>query len=127
MTTAGTARRGCGRRRARRPGWGRAAGQYGGGVPSYRVRLAVGVLRPGADPADVLPAAVAAAREHTAVEAGDIDVVRGVPRVTVRFEAPDDLAAADVARIVVDRTEQLVDVDVSRVTRRYGARWYGLR
>lgn len=96
-------------------------------MPSYRVRLAVGLLRPGANPADVLPTAIAAARELTAVEDGQIDIVRGVPRVTVRFEAPDDLAAAGIARAVVERAEDLVDVDVSRVTRRYGARWYGLR
>jgi hypothetical protein len=89
--------------------------------------MAVGLLRPGADPADVLPAAVAAAREHTAVEAGQIDIVRGVPRLTVRFEAPDDLTAAGIGRSVVDRAEELVQVDVSRVTRRMGARWYGLR
>lgn len=96
-------------------------------MPSYRVRMAVGLLRPGAEPATVLPTAVDAARELTAVEHGQVDVVRGVPRLTVRFEAPDDLQAAAVGQAVVDRVEALVEVDVSRVTRRYGARWYGLR
>lgn len=96
-------------------------------MPSYRVRLAIGLLHPGADPAEVLPTAVAAARERTAVEAGEIDVVRGVARVTVRFEAPDDLSAAGIARAVVGATEVLAEVEVSRVTRRFGARWYPLR
>ncbi len=96
-------------------------------MPSYRVRMAVGRMQPGADPADVLPAAVSAAREHTAVEAGTVDVVRGRALVTVRFEAPDDLTASGVGRAVVDGTEQLAEVDVSRVTRRWGSRWYPLR
>lgn len=96
-------------------------------MPSYRVRMAIGLLRPGADPSQVLPAAVAAARELTAVEAGDIDVVRGNARVTVRFEAPDDLTAAGIGQDVVARTEDLAEVLVARVTRRFGARWYPLR
>lgn len=100
---------------------------YGVRVPSYRVRLAIGRLQRGADPADVLPAAVAAARALTAVEAGDVDVVRGVARVSVRFEAADDLTASGVARAVVDATETHAEVEVSRVTRRFGARWYPLR
>ena len=96
-------------------------------MPSYRVRMVVGNLHPGVDPAGVLPAAADAAREHTTVEAAQVDVVRGVPRLTIRFEAVDDLTASHVGRAVVERTDQLVEVEVSRVTRRYGARWYGLR
>jgi len=96
-------------------------------VPSYRVRIAVGLMHRGVDPADVLPAAVAAARELTAVEHGAIEVVRGVPRLVVRFEAPDDVAAAGIGRAVVERVDELVEVEVSRVTRRYGSRWYPLR
>ncbi|MCV2392710.1 hypothetical protein OEB99_00160 [Actinotalea sp. M2MS4P-6] len=92
-------------------------------MPSYRVVMALGLMHAGADPADVLPAASAAAREHTAVEAADIGIVRGAPRVTVRFEAGDDASAAGVARAVVDRTEELVEVEVARVTRRWGSRW----
>jgi hypothetical protein len=98
-----------------------------GSVPSYRVRMVPGLVRPGVDPADVLPAAQAAAAELTAVEAGQIDIVRGTPRVTVRFEAADDVAASGIGRAVVARVEELVDVEVSRVTRRWGARWYPLR
>lgn len=95
-------------------------------VPSYRVRMALGLLR-GGDPAQVLPTALAEARTHTAVEAGQVDVVRGVPWVTVRFEAPDDLVASTVGRSVVTRIDELVVVETSRVTRRFGARWLPLR
>jgi len=96
-------------------------------VPSYRVRMVVGDLRDGVDPATVLPAAADAARGLSAVEASDVEVVRGTPRLTVRFEAPDDATAAAVRRAVVGRTDELVEVEVSRVYRRYGPRWYPLR
>lgn len=95
-------------------------------MPSYRVRMALGLLR-GGDPAQVLPVAIAEAREHAAVEAGQVDVVRGVPWVTVRFEAADDLVASGVGRAVVTRVDELVVVETSRVTRRFGARWHPLR
>lgn len=96
-------------------------------MPSYRVRMVVGVVHRGVDPADVLPAAVTAARALTAVEAGQVDVVRGLPCVTVRFEASDDLAAAGVGRAVVTRVDELAVVETSRVTRRFGNRWYPMR
>ena len=96
-------------------------------MPSYRVRMVVGDLRPGVDPATVLPAATDAAREHAAVEAAYLELLRGAPWLTVRFESPDDATAAGVRRAVVARTEGLVEVSASRVYRRYGARWYPLR
>lgn len=96
-------------------------------MPSYRVRLVPGMLRLGVDPAAVLPAAVDAAREHTTVEAGTVEVVQGRPRVTVRYEAPDDRAASDVGQAVVGRVDELVVVETSRVTRRFGNRWHPLR
>jgi hypothetical protein len=96
-------------------------------VPSYRLRLVPGLLHRGVDPAAVLPAAVEAARQHTTVEAGTIEVVRGEPRVTVRYEAPDDQTASDVGQAVIARVGELVVVETSRVTRRFGARWYPMR
>lgn len=96
-------------------------------MPSYRVRMVVSDLRAGVDPAHVLPAAADAAREHVVVEATSLEVVRGEPRLTVRYEAADDLTAAQVGQAVVRRTDELVVVEVSRVTRRWGARWYPLR
>lgn len=85
------------------------------------------MLHQGVDPATVLPAAADAARARTPVEATALEVVRGRPRLTVRYEAPDDAAAAAVGRAVVARVDELVDVETSRVTRRFGARWYPMR
>lgn len=96
-------------------------------MPSYRVRMIVGDLHDGVDPATVLPAAADAARTRTTVEASTVEVVRGLPRLTVRFEAPDDLTAAGIGQDVVRRTDELVVVESSRTTRRYGNRWYPLR
>ncbi|GIG29772.1 hypothetical protein [Cellulomonas marina] len=96
-------------------------------MPSYRVRLVPGLLRAGVDPAAVLPAALDEGRRHTAVEAGTVDVVRGRPVLTVRYEAPDDPTAAFVGRAVVEHVGTLVDVETSRVTRRWGSRWEPLR
>ena len=96
-------------------------------MPSYRVSLVPGMLHLGVDPATVLPAAADAAREHTTVEAGTVEVVRGRPRVTVRYEAPDDQTASDVGQAVVARVGELVVVETSRVTRRSGNRWYPMR
>ena len=96
-------------------------------MPSYRVRMVVGELRAGVDPATVLPAAADAARVLVAVEAATVEVLRGAPWLTVRFSSPDDGTAAGVRRAVVARTDELVEVEVSRVYRRYGARWYPLR
>ena len=96
-------------------------------MPSYRVRMVVGDLRPGVDPATVLPAAADAAAALTAVEAQYLEVVRGEAWLTVRFEAPDDAAAGVVRHAVVERAAELVDVLVTRVSRRWGARWYPIR
>lgn len=96
-------------------------------MPSYRVRMVVGDLRPGVDPATVLPAAADAAAALTAVEAQYLEVVRGEARLTVRFEAVDDAAAGAVRHAVVERAGELVDVLVTRVSRRWGARWYPIR
>jgi hypothetical protein len=112
---------------ARAGGPGTVTGAYPHPVPSYRVRLVPGLLLRGTDPAAVLPAAVDAARAHTTVEAGTVEVVRAEPRITVRYEAPDDLTAAQVGRAVVARVGELVVVETSRVTRRNGNRWYPMR
>ena len=93
-------------------------------MPSYRVRMVPGLLHRGVDPADVLPAAVDAARAHTTVEAGTVEVVRGEPRLTVRYEAADDVTAAGIGQAVVARVGELVVVETSRVTRRFGNRWH---
>ena len=44
-------------------------------MPSYRVRMVVGELRAGVDPATVLPAAADAARVLVAVEAATVEAL----------------------------------------------------
>lgn len=96
----------------------------GAAVTSYRVSLVVGMLRPGASPEAVLPAAAAAAREVTEVEAYDLGIVRGEARVTVRYLAEDDDRAAEIARAVRAAAGALVEVGGAVFTRRYGPRWH---
>ncbi|MBD5785103.1 hypothetical protein IF650_02815 [Cellulosimicrobium terreum] len=93
-------------------------------MPSYRVSLAVGLLRPGVDPESVLPAAAAAARARTTVEAHDVGVVRGEARITVRFLADTDATAHDVADAVEAGVRSLAATSGGRLTRRWGGRWY---
>jgi hypothetical protein len=92
-------------------------------VPSYRITMTVGRLRPGVDPAEVLPAAAAEAARIATLEANDLQVVRGEPRLTVRFTAEDDPAAERIAAVVRTRTTQLVDVPRASITRRDGGSW----
>lgn len=95
-------------------------------MPSFRVVIAVGVLRPGVRPETVLPAAVAAGRDLTTVESSDVSVVAGQARITVRFMADDDPTAGRIADHVCATTGALVSLGEVTVTRRYGGRWYPL-
>jgi hypothetical protein len=92
-------------------------------VPSYRITMTVGALRPGTDPAAVLPAAATEAARIATLEANDIQVIRGEPRLTVRFTAEDDPAAERIAAAVRARTAELVDVPRASITRRDGGAW----
>jgi len=92
-------------------------------VPSYRITMTVGALRPGADPAAVLPSAAAEAARVATLEANDLQVVRGEPRLTVRYTAEDDAAAERVAAAVRARTAELVEVVRGSITRRDGGDW----
>lgn len=85
--------------------------------------MTVGALRPGADPAAVLPSAAAEAARVATLEANDLQVVRGEPRLTVRFTAEDDAAAERVAAAVRARTAELVEVVRGSITRRDGGDW----
>ncbi|NNH06683.1 hypothetical protein [Cellulomonas fimi] len=93
-------------------------------MPSYRVRAFVGALRPGTAAPDLLPSAVAFARETVTVESSDVDVVRGRARVTVRFQADDDATARRAGWAVLHHLDERAEIDGRSVTRRFGARWY---
>lgn len=95
-------------------------------MPSYRVTLTVGLLRPGTRPEAVLPAAADAAAELATVEHKDVSVVSGEARITVRYLVADDDAARDVAGRVVGQVTCLAAVPKAVVTRRWGNRWHPL-
>jgi hypothetical protein len=96
-------------------------------MPSFRIAFAVGTLRAGVDPASVLPAAAAAARELTIVEASDLGVVAGTARITVRFTAEGGDLARQIGDHVVAQVTQLAALSGIRVTERVGGRWYAVR
>lgn len=93
-------------------------------MPSYRVTIVIGLVHRGVQPQEVLPAAVAAGAELTTVESSDVSVVAGQARITVRFLANDDAAAARTAHHICATTGALADLGAVTVTRRYGGRWY---
>ncbi|WP_103063487.1 FMN-dependent dehydrogenase [Actinomyces qiguomingii] len=78
-------------------------------MPSYRTILTVTDLLPGRGPQDVETAARTAVTASTTLEAFQIDVVRGRPRVTVRFTGADDADARAVhGRIIAGVREAAV-------------------
>jgi hypothetical protein len=93
-------------------------------VPSFRVIVAVGSLRPGVQPTEVLPAAANAAAELTVVEASSVDVVAREARLTVRFTADTVDETIAVAEHVVERIRSLAEVGRWQVTERVGGRWF---
>jgi len=92
-------------------------------MPSYRVALSVGTLRPGSRPDELLPRASEAASELTTVEARDVMVLRGEPRLVVRYTAPDDDVAVAVGAVVEATVGDLADVLRGEVLRRDGGAW----
>jgi hypothetical protein len=92
-------------------------------VPSYRVLLTVGSLRPGVRPDGLLPSAAASAATLTTVEASDIMMMRGEPQLVVRFTGADDQTALDVGSAVESAVAGLADLRGARVTRRDGGAW----
>lgn len=91
-------------------------------MPSFRVTMTIGSLAAGTAPQSVVPAAARAVGELTTVEASDLAVVGGSPRVTVRFAAEDETVQR-IARHAVESTGALAQVVSWRVTRRDGSRW----
>lgn len=96
-------------------------------MPSYRITITIGALRPGVEPPSVLPAAARAADELTTVEASDLGVVSGMPRIVVRFTADDAATAQTIARHVVTTVSTLAEPLAATVTERVKSRWYVVR
>lgn len=93
-------------------------------MPSFRVTLTIGALQPGVAPHTVLPTAAAAANQFATVEASDLGIVAGAPRLTIRFTADDAEIAAQIGGHVAAATAAAAEVLVWKVTQRVKGRWY---
>ncbi|AWB88503.1 hypothetical protein [Homoserinimonas hongtaonis] len=96
-------------------------------MPSYRITITIGALRPGVKPEQVLPAATEAAAAITTVEAFDLGIVAGAPRIVIRFTADDESVARRVAVHVIQATHAVAEALHPKLTRRDGGRWYVVR
>ena len=92
-------------------------------MPSYRVILTIGHLRPDVRPDELLPRAADAAAELTTLEASSVNLVAGSARMTVRFAADEDDIARQVAHHVAATTAASAEVVDWWITRGPGARW----
>jgi hypothetical protein len=93
-------------------------------MPSFRVTVTIGALRPGVDPESVLPFAAAAAARSAVVEASDLAVVRGAARILVRYTADDVDAGWRIGSGVVRELASVAEPAAWVVTVRDGGRWY---
>ena len=98
-------------------------------MPSYRAVLQITGLRPGQPPERVMDAAREALGSLHHVEAHQIDVVRGIPQITLRFlvEAENDdaeLASARRAALAMqDAVEDVATTGRLQVLRRRRGAW----
>jgi hypothetical protein len=96
-------------------------------MPSFRVIMTMGSLRPGVAPDRVQAIASEAAAQLTTVEASSVNVVRGQARLTVRFEAEDDELAEQIAGHVVGATDSAAEVLEFTVTVQRHGGWLTVR
>ena len=100
-------------------------------MPSFRLELEIGELRPGRAPDDVMDAARASLGDHH-VDATDIAVTAGTPRILLRFTVPDSSETEEnqCARLAAVRTRDVVSEVAGTgqlwVLRRRGGRWLPL-
>ncbi|MCL3777996.1 MULTISPECIES: FMN-dependent dehydrogenase [unclassified Actinomyces] len=84
-------------------------------MPSYRSVLSIGDLAPGRSPHDVEHAVRGAVEATTVLEALQVDVVRGEPRVTARFTGTDDAEAREVHARTTAAVRAVAQVPRSRL------------
>ncbi len=101
----------------------RAWDGYARAVPSFRVILGIGALRPGVHPPTVLPVVAEAVSELATVEASSVELVAGEPRIVIRFTADDPEQAVRIAREADATAGAVAQVLSRRVTKRVGGRW----
>jgi len=86
--------------------------------------MTVGMLRGATPPDQVLPTAADAARALTTVEAADLGIVAGAPRLTIRYTADDAELARQLGEHVAAATDAVAEVLQWKVTERVKGRWY---
>ncbi len=100
-------------------------------MPSFRLELEIGVLRPGHLPSEVMDAARAALGEHH-IDATDVAVTGGTPRILLRFTVPESGEAEEnsIARLAAVRARDAVEFVAETanlwVLRRRAGRWVPL-
>lgn len=100
-------------------------------MPSYRLELEIGDLHPGRTPEEVMEAARASLGHH--MDATDITVVAGTPRILLRFTVPASSAAGEdlAAHAASLRTRAGVDAVATtgreRLLRRSRGSWLAVR
>ncbi|WP_104104814.1 hypothetical protein [Arthrobacter sp. 08Y14] len=101
-------------------------------MPSFRAQLNITGLKPGTQPESVMDTAVAALAASHHVEAHQLDIVAGVPRITLRFMVPDNefslenAQALHAANNMRHAVETVADAERLRVLRRQRGRWIPL-
>ena len=102
-------------------------------MPSFRAQLNITGLRPGHLPEQVMEAAVDGVGSAHVVEANQLDVVAGVPRITVRFTVDpnsydaEDRQALQTAANMRHAVEQVATTERLAVLRRSRGKWLTLR
>ncbi|MFP3579905.1 hypothetical protein SB659_10020 [Arthrobacter sp. SIMBA_036] len=98
-------------------------------MPSFQTKLKITGLKPGNAPESVMAAAVEALETRHHVEANQLDIVGGVPQLTLRFlvDARDYIGENDDARtsaaMMRDAVERVALTGNLYVLRRNRGRW----
>ncbi|HEX2858059.1 MAG TPA: hypothetical protein VHO26_11390 [Propionibacteriaceae bacterium] len=96
-------------------------------MPSYRLELEIGRLRPGTAPPEVMDAAVGSCGHH--VDATEVVVISGTARIRIRFSVPassgtEEDAEARAAVVEMRRAvDRVADTGRQRLLRRRQGRW----
>ena len=98
-------------------------------MPSFRAQLEILALHPGQRPEAVMDTAVAVLGSLHLVEANQLDIVAGIPRITLRFLVdPADWEAESrqatrAALSMRHAVSEVADVGRLRILRRRRGRW----
>ncbi len=101
-------------------------------MPSFRATLQITGLRPGHVPEEVMDMAVAAVAAAHVVEANQLDIVAGTPRISVRFMVEtseydaENQSARNAAAAMAHGVNQVASTGTLRSSRRSAGKWLPL-